>query len=828
MRALRHSIFKTTLRLTLCLLLSSWVPGGALCFAEDPAPATPATPATAAAEVVFPGLDKVIPRANDIIARLSEADATISQAEALQDIPQQLTALGVKLKELEKEFINWEDVANWPLNRLMSAEARYKQLDNQQKKLFEGIGRHFKALEDLRDTWAKEGQFWKDWQAALRKSGVKAPEDVFSKTRQGIEVLLTRISAASTQLIKRQEEFSAGQETMTSRLAMVEMALQQLRQDTLRRNAYSLFSVDFYSQFTTQMFNDYRSNFLATIRLPDGFWERQGWIISLQLICIIVLARILQRRRRQPKPISTDWRFFFENPLAGSIFISLAATSALYTNPPPSWAWFIQTVATISGTILVAAMTEKSRRRRLLWVLAVVFLVSEALKTSGLPTPAYQLYIIILCTLSVPMCLLFAHHRRQQDAGRIGVHVMSLYLITLTAMIGLITALMGFATLSIHLIDAVLGTIIILLIVRMAIHLVDGGITEFMRLNWVRERKLVRRLGIGTADRLKTLSRIVILVNAGLFLPIIWDIFGTLDEETSSLFSLEYSIGEFSLSVHMVITVIVVLYLTHLISWILQAMADAYYMSPRRMDFGVKTATKRLLHYALFTVGFFIAVSMAGLNLKEFTIIAGALGVGIGFGLQNIVGNFVSGLILLFERPIKVGDTINIDDQWGTINKIGLRSTVVETLDRSEIIVPNSDLVSQKVTNWTLSSSISRVILKVGVAYGSNLTRVLSILDTVGKEHPDVLSEPSPNAIFTGFGDSSIDFELRVWINDINKRLKVRSELGQAIDAHFREAGISIPYPQRDLHLRSVESNLQTLLGFPREDPPSTPEESTE
>jgi len=246
------------------------------------------------------------------------------------------------------------------------------------------------------------------------------------------------------------------------------------------------------------------------------------------------------------------------------------------------------------------------------------------------------------------------------------------------------------------------------------------------------------------------------------------------------------------------------------------------------MDFGVKTATKRLLHYALFTVGFLIAVSMAGLNLKEFTIVAGALGVGIGFGLQNIVNNFVSGLILLFERPIKVGDTINIDDQWGTINKIGLRSTVVETLDRSEIIVPNSDLVSQKVTNWTLSNSISRVILKVGVAYGSNLTRVLSILDTVGKEHPEVLSEPAPNAIFTGFGDSSIDFELRVWVNDISIRLKVKSELGQAIDAHFREAGISIPFPQRDLHLRSIESNLQASFGVPRGNLPTDPKESTE
>jgi small-conductance mechanosensitive channel len=203
--------------------------------------------------------------------------------------------------------------------------------------------------------------------------------------------------------------------------------------------------------------------------------------------------------------------------------------------------------------------------------------------------------------------------------------------------------------------------------------------------------------------------------------------------------------------------------------------------------------------------------------LKEFTLIAGALGVGIGFGLQNIVNNFVSGLILLFERPIKVGDTINIDDQWGTINKIGLRSTVVETLDRAEIIVPNSDLVSQKVTNWTLSNSISRIIFPVGVAYGSDLTRVLSILDTVGKEHPDVLSDPPPNAIFTGFGNSSIDFELRVWVGDINKRLPVKSDLGQTIDRFFREAGISIPFPQRDLHLRSIESNLKGLFDRPSE-----------
>jgi small-conductance mechanosensitive channel len=278
----------------------------------------------------------------------------------------------------------------------------------------------------------------------------------------------------------------------------------------------------------------------------------------------------------------------------------------------------------------------------------------------------------------------------------------------------------------------------------------------------------------------------------------------------------------------MVVMVALVIYLTSLVSWILQALADAHYMSPRKMDFGVKTAMKRLLHYALFSVGFFIAVSMAGLELQKFAIIAGALGVGIGFGLQNIVNNFVSGLILLFERPVKVGDTINIDDQWGTITRIGLRSTIFETLDRAEIIVPNSELISQKVINWTFTTHISRIVLTVGVAYGSPLSKVLGILMRVAQEHPDILNDPESSAIFTGFGDSSIDFELRVWVSDINKRLRIKSELGLAIDSAFREEDITIPFPQRDLHLHSIESKLEPIPADLSEKSPSEPQGPTE
>jgi len=470
------------------------------------------------------------------------------------------------------------------------------------------------------------------------------------------------------------------------------------------------------------------------------------------------------------------------------------------------------TIATVAGTTIVAAMAENNHRRRLIIALAIVYLISEALKISGLPTPAYQLYEVILCAIAIPTCLLFIRHTRHHEPDRFGPYMASLYLICLVSLVGLITALFGFATLSIHLIDAVLGTIIIVFMARMAVHLADGGITESLRQDWVMDRQLVMKLGIRTADRLKTLARIFIMINAGLFMLVVWGVYSDVDVAMTTLLSYEYTIGEFRISVFMVAMVALVLYLTSLLSWMLQALADAHYLSPRKIDFGVKAALKRLLHYILFTIGFFVAVSMAGLDLQKFTLIAGALSVGIGFGLQNIVNNFVSGLILLFERPVKVGDTINIDDQWGTITRIGMRSTVFETLDRSEIIVPNSDLISQKVTNWTFTNNVSRIVLTVGVAYGSPLDKVLNILMRVGTEHPDILNDPEPSAIFTGFGESSIDFELRVWISDIGKRLKIKSELGQAIDRLFREEEITIPFPQRDLHLRSIESNLQDIL----------------
>src|SRR5210317_779135 len=195
------------------------------------------------------------------------------------------------------------------------------------------------------------------------------------------------------------------------------------------------------------------------------------------------------------------------------------------------------------------------------------------------------------------------------------------------------------------------------------------------------------KLGISTGERLKTLARIFILINAGLYLLVAWGVYNDIDETLTTLLSYEYTIGGFNISVYMVAMVTLVLYLTNLVSWLLQALVDAHYMTPRRIDYGVKAALKRLLHYTLFTIGFFVAISMAGLDLQKFTIIAGALSVGIGFGLQNIVNNFVSGLILLFERPIQAGDSVEMGTLFGRVVRIGIRSSTVRTFQGAEVIV---------------------------------------------------------------------------------------------------------------------------------------------
>jgi len=199
------------------------------------------------------------------------------------------------------------------------------------------------------------------------------------------------------------------------------------------------------------------------------------------------------------------------------------------------------------------------------------------------------------------------------------------------------------------------------------------------------------------------------------------------------------------------------------------------------------------------------------LNLSNLAIIAGALSVGIGFGLQNIVNNFVSGLILLLERPVKVGDWVVVGQHEGFVTRISVRATEIETFRRASVIIPNSELLSGAVINWTHRDKYGRVDIKVGVAYGSDTGKVRDIMLACAREHGQVLSWPAAHVLFTEFGDSALQFELRVFIGDVEQRSFVASDLHFAIDDAFRKAGIEMPFPQREVSLRNVEALAEAL-----------------
>jgi small-conductance mechanosensitive channel len=217
---------------------------------------------------------------------------------------------------------------------------------------------------------------------------------------------------------------------------------------------------------------------------------------------------------------------------------------------------------------------------------------------------------------------------------------------------------------------------------------------------------------------------------------------------------------------------------------------------------GMPNTINMLLKIALISGGFFLAAAAAGMQLSNLSIIIGAFSVGIGFGLQNIFNNMVSGLILAFERPIKVGDTVQVGDLMGVVIAIGFRSSTVRSFDGAEVIVPNGNLISDSMVNWTRTDFLRRMDIRLGVAYGTDPQKVLGILKEAAGEHELVRTMPAPSAYFIGFGDSSLDFRMLAW-TDIDHRLTVESELNVAINTKLAEAGIEIPFPQRDLHIRS-------------------------
>lgn len=239
------------------------------------------------------------------------------------------------------------------------------------------------------------------------------------------------------------------------------------------------------------------------------------------------------------------------------------------------------------------------------------------------------------------------------------------------------------------------------------------------------------------------------------------------------------------------------------LSWTLRRFARPHLEARLSIDRGVGYALMRIVHYVIIALAMVISLQSIGFQLTSLTVLGGFLGVGLGFGLKNVMENFVSGLILLFEQPIRVGDKVTVQEHIGTVQRIGIRSTVIDTFDNVTLILPNAMFVQERVINWSHNDPRIRLHLEFGVAYGSDIDLVKSTALGCLKDLDGVLAKPAAELRFLGFGDSSLDFDLLFWTVDARQQFRIKSDATYALEAALRRAGVEIPFPQRDIHVRS-------------------------
>jgi potassium efflux system protein len=782
--------------------------------AEAPKPASPPPVAIPLADIATRATE--VSNLLVIMTTSAAASADIeSIAKTLPDISEKLDRqLAATTKSLKAEP---------SLDTLQSLQQDWQRRELETRGWLSQLTAHATKLQEALTQLGDLQKSWSSTRAAAQEA--KAPDQIL----QQIDATLTAITAAQEKIQSERTALLNLQSRVALEVTKCGTALTQIGQIQQKAVAGILvpdlppiWQPELWADALTALPQHVRSiaaadwsDIVTYVREP-----RDGGAVHGALFIILALVFAAARRKvdvwEKSGAAASSAISVFERPYAAALATTLVISTSPFFQMPTAFRQ-LMTVVALAPMLRLARPLVSASVATVIYAFCFLFAVDTLRQAFGGIHVIGQAILVGETLAAIIVLYSMRRHYRQIIAARAessGLIVLKLgrFLLIIVLLVGLLAAIAGYARLARLLTPGIFVGVVVALAMFAYLRVSAGLIALALRVWPLRLLQMVQH-------HRDLLERKIyqLLIWAAVFGGLIryLNYLGLLDNAWSfgqALLATKLERGTISISLGNVLEFFLTVCFAYLLSRFLRFVLQEDVYPKIDLAPGLSYATSSLLNYIILALGFVAGLGVLGVDFNKVSVLAGAFGVGIGFGLQSIVNNFVSGLILLFERPIHVGDTVEVGNLQGTVRRIGIRASVIHTGAGADIIVPNSQLVTEKVTNWTLSDRMRRVDLPIGVNYGADPRKVIELLEQTAGAHPDVLREPGPRALFMGYGDSSINFELRVWPSHFNQAAQVRSDLAASVYDAVNAAGMSFPFPQREVRLMSDHASESILV----------------
>lgn len=748
-----------------------------------------------------------------------EVTARATRIDPLAAFGPRLVAIQDSVNE-KSRMLSADELRTLPILRLESLE-RHWNFDARQYARWRADLRA--ATEPLSDDASELARRRADWEATLKDH---PPGSLPTALSDRISSVLGRLKSGEQSLsapLSRQIELGRRANALDARIqagqATVAAAIDYIDNRLLKVDAPPIWAVRVSGQNNSSLLKtvseglDLEVSFAKQYAEADPSARRIFNILPYVLLAALLWLAWRERERLRATPGAVP-RLALQRPLSTWLLLWMVSILVLQPNAP----LIAHQFAMIAALVPVLRLLPPQGRRLLgPWPYAAsVFYLLERVSFVFLLADVaiyrwYCLILTLLCLLSTFWLLWRArkrtHHTRPEQLVRVLAWGSVLLLV-----ISLLCNVFGNASMAEMLTSGIIDSGYMALVIYAAVNVFTTLLT--LLFGWLSRSPMRVMQQHGPA--LLSLSLRVLVLGAVVgwlaFALNRFRVFRPLYAFGQSLVTHRISYGELSISLGHVLVFFLAVFLAYWLARAVRFVLQEEVLTRMSLPRGVDNSIASLSYYALLLLGLLAALSAAGLKVGQLTVLFGALGVGIGLGLQDVVKNFVSGLILMFERPVNPGDVVDISGTVGRVHDIGMRATTVKTFEGADVVVPNGMLLSDKLTNWTLRDRNRRVDIDVGVAYGSNIAQVNQLLLTATRETEGIANVPAPAVLFLGLGPSALNFAVRAWTREFDNWSQVRSDLLTRIYADLQAADIEIPFPQQDLHVRSIAPEVLAAL----------------